>query len=373
MEEMGAVAVEAVASAGGLSVFVRFPERLYQKNPLWVAPLRRDHRALLSPSNPFFTHAEVRLLLARRSAEVVGRLAVILDRQHLERWGENVGFFGFFESIHDVEIARALLDAARAWLRARGMAIIRGPVSPSTNHECGLLVEGFDRPPRVLMPYNMPYYPALLERAGFKTIKELVSYEVDLLEAFPEWLAPVARAAEERGISVRPLDPRALQQEAQLIRELYNAAWSENWGFVPISEAEAAFMARRLRHFLIPELALIAEWKAKPVGFVLSLPDYNPALSLLQGRITPWGILRFLWRRRSLNEMRVMAMGILPGYRKRGIDALLIRATIEQARRRGYRRAEPSWILEDNALMRRTIERLGGKVAKRYRLYESSL
>lgn len=370
---MGAVAVEAVTSESGLSAFIRFPERLYRKNPLWVAPLRRDQMALLSPSNPFFAHAEAQLLLARRSAEVVGRLAVISDRRHLEQWGEQVGLFGFFESIHDVEVARALLDMARAWLRSRGMAIIRGPVSPSTNHECGLLVEGFDRPPRVLMPYNMPFYAALLEGAGLKAVKELLSYDVDLPEVLPEWLARLARAAEGRGISVRPLNAKALQQEAQLIRELYNAAWSENWGFVPMSEAEAAFMACRLRHFLIPDLALIAEWKAKPVGFVLSLPDYNPALSLLQGRITPWGILRFLWRRRSLNEMRVMAMGILPGYRKRGIDALLIRATIEQARRRGYRRAEPSWILEDNALMRRTIERLGGKVVKRYRLYEESL
>lgn len=370
---MGAVAVEAVASRGGLSAFVRFPERLYQKNPLWVAPLRGDHRALLSPSNPFFMHAEVRLLLARRSAEVVGRLAVILDHQHLERWGEKVGFFGFFESIHDVDVARALLDAARAWLRPRGMAIIRGPVSPSANHECGLLVEGFDAPPRVLMPYNMPYYPALLERAGFKAVKELVSYDIDLPEAFPERLAPVARAAEERGIRVRPFNPRALQQEAQVIRLLYNAAWNENWGFVPMSEAEAAFMARRLRHFLVPEFALIAEWQGQPVGFVLSLPDYTPALSRLQGRITPWGIVRFLWRRRSLDEIRVMAMGVLPGYRKRGIDALLIRATFEEARRRRYQRAELSWVLEDNALMRRTIERLGGKVAKRYRLYESSV
>lgn len=368
---MGAITVEAVGTRGGLRAFLRFPERLYRYDPHWVAPLLRDQRALLSPANPFFAHAEASLFLARRNGDIVGRVVTIVDHRHLERWGERVGFFGFFESLLDSEVAGALLGATRAWLRARGIAILRGPVSLSTNHECGLLVEGFGRPPRLLMPYNPPYYSALLEGAGLSRVKDLLSYDADLPEAFPEGVAVVARVAEARGARVRALDPAALREEAKVIQGLYNGAWSENWGFVPMSKAEAVFMVDRLRPLLVPELVLIAECGSRPVGFALSLPDYNPALRLLRGRATPWGILRFLRRRRSLDEIRVLALGVIPGYRRRGIDALLLRATFEAARRRGYRRAELSWILEDNALVRRAIERLGARVVKRYRLYEA--
>jgi GNAT superfamily N-acetyltransferase len=292
---------------------------------------------------------------------------------HIERWEERAGFFGFFESLPEKEVVRALLEAARAWLHGRGMAIIRGPVSPSTNHECGLLVEGFGQPPRLLMPYNPPSYASLVEGVGFVQVKDLLSYDFDLSQALPERLSVLARDAEAKGARVRCLDLKAFPEEAQVMRMLFNSSWRQNWGFVPMSEAEAAFMATRLRLLLAPDLALIAEWGAKPVGFALSLPDYNPALRLLRGHTTPWGMLRFLWRRRSLDEMRVLALGILPDYRRRGIDALLIQETVERARRRGYRRAELSWILEENTVMRRTVEQLGGRVAKRYRLYEAAV
>ncbi len=265
----------------------------------------------------------------------------------------------------------ALLDEVRTWLRRRGMTRLRGPISLSTNHECGLLVEGYGHPPRVLTPYNPPYYASLLEGAGFTKVKDLLSYEWDLPQALPEDLAGLARTAEAKGARVRSLNPTLLHKEAQVIRSLYNHAWQENWGFVPMDEAEAAFMADRLRPFLVPDLAVIAERADQPVGFALSLPDYNPALRLFRGRITPWGMVGFLWRKRSLKEMRVLAFGVLPKYRRRGIDALLIRATFDAARRRGYRRSELSWILDENALMRRTVERLGAQIVRRYRLYEA--
>lgn len=371
--QMREVTVEAVETKAGLRAFLRFPERLYRYDPLWVAPLLRDQRALLSPTNPFFAHAEIRLFLAQRGQEIVGRVAAIVDQMHIERWGERAGFFGFFESLPEKEVVSALLEAARAWLHGMGMTVIRGPVSLSTNHECGLLVEGFGQPPRLLMPYNPPYYASLLEGVGFIGVKDLLSYDLDLSQALPERLSVLARTAEVKGVRVRGFNLKALREEAQVMRALYNSSWQQNWGFVPMSEAEAAFMAARLRPLLASELALVAEWRALPVGFALSLPDYNPALRLLRGRTTPWGMLRFLWQRRSLNEMRVLALGILPGYRRRGIDALLIRETVEGGRQRGYRRAELSWILEENTVMRRTVEQLGGKVAKRYRLYEASL
>jgi len=371
--QMREVTVEAVETKAGVRAFLRFPERVYQYDPLWVAPLLRDQSALLSPTNPFFAHAEIRLFLARRGREIVGRVAAIVDQMHIERWGERAGFFGFFESLPEKEVVKALLEAARAWLHGRGMATIRGPVSLSTNHECGLLIEGFGQPPRLLMPHNPPYYASLLEGAGFIQVKDLLSYDFDLPQVLPERFSVLARHAEAKGARVRCLDLKAFREEAQVIRVLYNGSWQQNWGFLPMSEAEAAFMAARLRPLLAPDLALIAEWGAKPVGFALSLPDYNPALRLLRGHTTPWGMLRFLWQRRLLDEIRVLALGILPDYRRRGIDALLIRETFEEARRRGYRRAELSWILEENTVMRRTVEQLGGRVAKRYRLYEASL
>jgi len=368
---LGAITVQAVGSRKSLRAFLSFPERLYREDPLWVAPIRRDQLALLSPTNPFFAHAKAQLLLAWQDGKVVGRIAAIVDNRYLEEWKEHVGFFGFFESLPEAGVATALLDSARAWLRARGMARLRGPVNPSINHECGLLVEGFSHPPRILMPYNPPYYSALLEEAGLRRAKDLLSYDLDLADELPDRFHQITQAVERRGARVRALNPKAFREEVGLITKLYNAAWQKNWGFVPVTEEEAALIASRLRPFLVSELALIAEWEGVPVGFALSLPDYNPALRLLRGRATPWGLLRFHFRQRTLDEMRVLAFGVLPEQRKRGIDALLLLATHEAASRHGYRRAELSWILEDNVLMRRTVERLGGRLAKRYRLYEA--
>jgi GNAT superfamily N-acetyltransferase len=370
---MGALTVEAVADRRGLRAFIRFPEVLYRADPRWIPPLRRDERARLSASNPLFAHAEARLFLARRDGEVVGRVAAILERRHLDRWRDGAGFFGFFEAVADEQVAAALFEPARAWLRARGLTVMRGPVNPSAHDECGLLTEGFDRPPRILMPYNPPYYPALLEGVGLRPVRELLSYEVDTPAALPEPVSTVARAAERRGVRIRPLEPRRLAAEAEVIRRLYNAAWSENWGFVPMSEGEVAAMASRLRPVLVPELALFAEWDSRPVGFVLCLPDVNPALRLLKGRVTPWGLVRFRRRARSLDELRLLTLGVLPEYRRRGVEALLLRETLGAIRRLGYRRVELGWILEENRVTRRLAERWGARVVKRYRMYEGPL
>lgn len=370
---MGALTIEGVADRRGLRAFIRFPENLYRADPQWVPPLRRQERARLTASNPLFAHGEARLFLARRDGEIVGRVAVILERRHLERWRDGAGFFGFFEAVADEEVAAVLFDAARAWLRARGLTVMRGPVNPSAHDECGLLTEGFDRPPRILMAYNPPYYPGLLERVGLRPVRELLSYEVEIPPVLLERVGAVARVAAERGVRIRPLDPGRLAAEAEVFRRLYNAAWSENWGFVPMSEGEVAAMASRLRPVLVPELALFAEAGSRPVGFVLCLPDVNPALRLLKGRVTPWGLVRFRRRARSLDELRLMALGVLPEYRRRGVEALLLQETFGAIRRLGYRRAELGWILEENSVTRRLAERWGARVVKRYRMYEGPL
>lgn len=367
---MGGVSVDRVEGRPGLRAFVRFPEDLYRDDPRWVPPLRRDERARLAPTNPFFAHAEARLFLARRGGSVVGRVAGIINRLHLARWGDGAGFFGFFETVRDPAVAEALLGEVAAWLRSRGLRVLRGPLNPSTHDECGLLVDGFDRPPCLMMPYNPPYYPALLEGLGLRPIRDLMSYAVEVPSALRARVEHAARAAEGRGIRVRPLDPRRLSAETELIRNLYNAAWGENWGVVPMTLEEAASLASRLRPVLVPELALIAESAGRPVGFLLCLPDINPALRLLRGRLTPWGLARFLWRRRTLEGLRLMALGVIPEARRQGIDALLYRETVAAMQRGGYRWVEAGWILEENAVTRRAVERWGGKVVKRYRLYE---
>ena len=370
---MDSVTIEPVENASALRAFVRFPERLYRGDPHWVSPLRRDERARLSQSNPFFAHAEARLFLARLDGGVVGRIAAIVDRSHLERWKDEAGFFGFFEAMEDEAVAQALFDAARRWLGPRGVTVMRGPFNPSTNDMCGLLVDGFQYPPRIMMPYNPSYYPRLFERAGLRSTHELLAYEVQIPPSLPEAIGRVAEAARNRGVRVRCLNPKRLAEEGERFRQVYNAAWAENWGFAPMSEGEAAWIASQLRLVLVPELALFAESEGRPVGFFLSLPDLNPALRALAGRITPWGLLRFLWRRRNLDELRVVILGVLPECRRRGVEALLLREAFHAMRRLGFRRAELGWILEENAVARRAAERWNARVVKRYRIYEGSL
>jgi len=335
--------------------------------------LRRDERARLSPSNPFFAHAEARLFLARRDGELVGRIAAILDRSHLTRWKDGAGFFGFFEAIEDEGVAGSLFEAVRGWLRARDLRVMRGPFNPSTNDMCGLLTEGFDLAPRIMMPYNPPYYPRLFQGAGLRLIHELLTYEVEAPPVLPEAIQRVAETARRRGVRVRCLNPRRLDEEAERFRQVYNASWAENWGFVPMSEGEAAWMASQLGQVLVPELALFAESEGRPVGFFLGLPDLNPALRVLGGRITPWGILRFLVARRQVDMIRVILLGVLPEFRRRGVEALLLQQGHAAVLRLGYRGAEVGWILEENAVTRQTTQRWNAKLIKRYGLYEAAL
>jgi GNAT superfamily N-acetyltransferase len=253
------------------------------------------------------------------------------------------------------------------------MQSLRGPFNPSTNDMCGILTTGFEHPPRIMMPYNPAYYPALFEGVGLRPVRELLAYELDPPALLPEAVHRVAETAAGRGCRVRSLDPGRLGEEAEAFRLVYNAAWSENWGFVPMSQAEAAWMASQLREVLVPELALVAEWDGRPVGFFLCLPDVNPALRLLRGRLTPWGLCRFLLRRRRVDELRLILLGVDPEYRRRGVEALLLREGYGAVRRLGYRRVEVGWILEENTMTRQMTKRWEAREVKRYRIYQGPL
>ena len=372
---MAHVCVRPVRTRRDLGAFLRLPWHVYRPSSPWIPPLRRAVRDLLDPRHPFWSHGERELFLAESRGTPVGRIAAIVNHRHNAFHGERTGFFGFFEALPREDAPPALLEAVAEWLRRRGQKRLRGPVNPSTNYECGLLVEGFDTPPRVMMPYNPPWYARVLENWGLRKAKDLVAYRFRVPETVPDRLARAARAARRRlpGLVVRSVRLKAFREELARIREIYNTAWEKNWGFVPMSEAEMERMARDLKPFLVPELVQIAEVDGEPAGFLMALPDIHAALKPLNGRLGPLGLLRFFWRLRRIREARLLTLGIKPAYRRRGVDAALMEAALKAAQARGYREAELSWILEDNWLTRRAAEAWGGRVSKIYRIYEAPL
>ncbi len=356
-----------------LQLFLHLPWRIYRGDPHWVPPLLFEQRQLLTGQHPFFEKAEMRLFLAREGNEVVGRIAAILDRHFLEFHHDPVGFFGFFECLGDGGITAGLLAAAQEFLRGKGMRAIRGPVNPSMHNPCGLLVEGFDSPPTFLMPYNPPRYQALLEAAGCRKAKDLLAYRVVIPKTLPPKMARFAAGAEQKGIRVRPMNLKRLHEEVEIFRELYNIAWQDNWGFTPMTHAEARWMAKHLKPLLVPSLALIAEVERCPIGFLILLPDYNQVLRHLNGRLGPVGLLKFLWYRRRIRDARLILLGVRPEYRGKGVDALLYFFATRALNQRGFIHAEISWVLEDNWIVLRLVERWGGVPYKRYRIYELPL
>jgi len=370
------MSLEVAPVEGGrdLRAFIGFPYRLFRGDPLWVPPLRRDIRTRITPGkSPFFEHATAAHFLARRTGRVVGRISAVENRLHNELHDDHVGFFGFFDVENDPEVAAGLFDAAGSWLRARGLEAMRGPTSLSTNDEAGLLVDGFETPPVVMMPHNPPYYASLVEGAGFAKAKDLFAYE-GRGTSLPERLVRATRITAERyGVSVRPLDLKRFTAEVELVKALYNQAWERNWGFVPMTDKEIEHLAREFRPVVVPDLVLFAERAGQPIGFALALPDLNVALKANpSGRLFP-GIVKMLWAARKIHRIRVLLLGAVPEWRGRGIDALLYAEIWRRGNAKGYDWGEAGWILEDNAAMRNGLVRMGFRVYKTYRLYERPL
>lgn len=356
-------------------VFIKFPWRIYEGNPVWVPPLIADRKKLIDrKNNPFYRHAEMEMFLAERNNDPVGRIAAIINHNHNKEHNENIGFFGFFESVNDDEVARALFDAAKEWMTAKGVTAMRGPASPSVNDEYGLLVDGFHLPPAILMPYNPPYYQQLLERYGFIKLKDLYAYYVHKDKVFTEKLKRVSELVKQReGVVFRTLNMRRFWDEVRIIRELYNRGWSRNWGEVPMTEEEFMYVARDLKPIVDPELVIIAEVKGKPVGFGMSLPDYNMILRHnRRGWLLP-ALVRILLFRKKINFIRIVILGVLPEYLNSGIGGVLFYETAVRGVQRGYIHGEASWVLEDNVMMNRGAELLRGERWKTYRIYEYRL
>jgi hypothetical protein len=372
------VRVTTVAGRRDVQRFIRLPWRIYRDDPVWVPPLIRDVRFLLDRDrHPFHRHAEVEYFLAWRGNDCVGRVAAIVNHTHVRFHEENAGFFGLFESIDDPAVAGALLDAAAQWVAQRGMTTLRGPMNFSTNDELcspGVLIDGFDTPPAIMMAHTPPYYATLLEGAGFAKAKDLIAYIVEGEEPPERLVRGLARVNRAHGITVRTLDMRNFDAEVRRIQEIYNSAWERNWAFVPMSEEEIDHLAASLKPVVNPRLCIIAETAdGLPVGFALALPDYNQALRHVNGRLFPFGLFKLLWYRRRIDTARIITLGLRREFRHKGLDASLIVHLFREGPPIGFPRGECSWILEDNWEMRRGIERIGGYAYKTYRVFEKSL
>lgn len=358
--------------------FLRVPYSIYQGDPYWVAPLMMDLKRVFEDRNPFFQHAEMQLWIARQGCRDVGRIAGIVDRTHNELHGERTAFFGFFESVNDPEVSAGLFESVFDWARGRTLHRVLGPVNPSLNEECGLLVDGFDASPVIMMPYNPRYYMDLIARAGFVKAKDLLAFRRDIAGSSIERLDRIVEVFRRRqkDITIRPLRKAALEQDLQKIKNVYNTAWELNWGFVPMSDAEIDFMAARLKPLLFEGIVWLAEINQEPIGFLLALPDFNEALKPLRGRLlTPrlLGLLpyAFGWKRPRI--ARVLVLGVKAPYRNRGIESVMLAEALRAGYAAGFQVCEASWTLEDNVAVNRLIESLGGQVYKTYRIYERPL
>jgi GNAT superfamily N-acetyltransferase len=326
---------------------------------------------LNTKKHPFYANAEMQCFLARRDGQVCGRVAAIVDRTYNEYQKEDAGFFGFFESTDDVDVARAVMEAARKWLLERSVKVIRGPVNPSMNYECGMLVDGFDSSPNVMMPYNSPSYPRMMEAVGLRKSKDLLAYWSTPTEVNGAKVERVARrAAGSQGVTIRTINMRRFNEEAQMLWKLYNATWGRNWGFAPMTREEFLHEAAEMKQILKPDLVLIGEVEGRAVGFALALPNINLALKHAGGKLFPLGVFKILYHQRLIKELRVIALGVIEEYRTLGVAAGFYAELIRNARRMGYGLSEMSWILEDNVLMNRSLKAMGARKYKTYRIYE---
>jgi GNAT superfamily N-acetyltransferase len=383
---MGDLRIVPISSAEDRLKLITFPWKVYRDDSYWVPPLISERKAFIDPEkSPFFEHARVQFFLAQREGEVVGTIAAFTNTLYNEFHATNVGWFGFFEVLEDREAAEALLGAATDWARAAGHTALLGPAQFSTNDEVGLLVDGFDDRPRILMTYNPRYYVDFIEGAGFHKAQDLLAYTTNLEKmrasgGIPPKLLRVVAKLQERGrLTVRSVRMKEFRAEVEKVKVIYNQSWARNWGFVPMTDLEIDRLAEQLKPMIDPELIAVVEVDGRMVGFGLTLPDLNGPLHRAYPRPgVPewWTLIKFFWHwkiRKDVPWMRAFALGVMPDYRGKGVDALMYLYTLNVALRKGYHAVEMSWLLESNDMVLRSAELLGGERYKTYRVFEKSL
>ncbi|MFN0194860.1 MAG: dATP pyrophosphohydrolase [Aestuariivirga sp.] len=378
---MSGITVRPVSGKADTRTFLDVPFAIYRDDPNWVAPLYLERLEHLSPAkNPYFRHAEAQLFLAERDGKAIGRISAQICRLRLEKHKDATGQFGFLEAPDDPAVFAALLSTAEDWLRTRGMKAVQGPFSFSINDECGVLVDGFDRPPNMMMGHARSYYAPHIEAAGYGKAKDLIAYDYDPTKELPRALAATYdKALASSDIALRPLDKKKLNQDLADIIDIFNDAWSLNWGFVPFTSEEIAALARNLKLLVEDEYVWIASYRGQPAAMAVTLPNLNEWIADLNGKLLPFGVFKFLFRVTWVapTSVRMPLMGVKRAYHGTPIGSALAIAVIESCRRyhvkNGVTQAELSWILEDNLPMRRIIELIGAKPYKTYRIYEKAL
>ena len=375
------VTVEEVTSPAGRDAFVQFQADHYSGDSLYVPQILAERRDFIDPArNPYFTHARAAFFLARRRGKVVGRICAVNDIRYNQYHRTALGFFGLFECQNDAGVAAALFETASAWLKRAGLTSMVGPLNMAFHHDIGVLIEGFDRPPAMNMPYNPRYYAPLFDANGFGRHKDLYSYEVLASAGLPEKVGKFAARVRERGgVTVRRINLADTAGEVRRIKGIYDEMTKPGWGFVPLSDAEFDQVVNRLRPLVLlrPELCLMAEANGEAVAFCITLPDTNQALKAAGGHLSrfglPIGLAKMLWAARKIDRVRVLLFGVKPGFRRRGLEALMVDETFKRAFELGYQSAELGWVREDDRLIIRTIEATGARRIKVYRLYERAL
>lgn len=363
--------IKQVTDKQGMADFIRFPYRLYSPYPMWVPPLIQQQKRLLNKRiNPFYKHARVKHFLAYKGNKVSGRISAIIDDNHNSFHNERTGFLGFFECIDCQDTAGALINTAIDFMKQYNMDMVRGPVNLSTNNECGLLIDGFELPPAVMMTYNPPYYLSFFENQDFGKSMDIFAYlmtKEDVNEKIKKLIEYVSIPPE---YTFRTINKKKLKSEISLIKDIYNTAWEKNWGFVPLNHEEFDFLADDLKHIIDEDLVFIVEKGRETVGFSLALPDINQILIKLRGKLFPFGFIKLMRGMKKIDTIRVITMGVKKEHRKTGISAMFYLKTIENGLRMGYTKAECSWVLENNRAMNRDLRLLGAEKYKTYRIYE---
>lgn len=356
-----------------LNEFIGLPFTLYKGNPFYIPELKSDTKHLLT-GDPFWQHSKKELFIAKRDGVTVGRIAAIINDEHNKHWKDKVGFFGFFECENNQETATALIQSAATWLKQYGRETMRGPMNPSTNHTCGMLLDNFDKEPVIMMPYNPQYYNNLMEGAGLAKIKDLVAFDrTDKNDFSPRMKKIMDRILKNPEIKIRHINMKDFDNEVEIVRQIYNASWADNWGHVPITEAEIQDTAKQLKMIVKPELTCMIEVNGQVAGFSIAIPNMNRVLKVLHGGLNPLKLIPALLKWRSIHDCRMIMLGVHPDHRNRGIELLLVRHVVVNGVNRGWNKAELSWLLEDNKGIISVVEEAGCYRTKNYRVYEKPL
>lgn len=365
--------LEVSNSKIGLKEFINLPFCIYKSDNNYCPRLKRDQRFQFSPANPFYKHSKVRLYIAKKDNITLGRIASIVNHNHLNFHKDKSGFFGFFEAFDNVEIAKALFTKVEDHLRQEGLNTIIGPMNFSTNEECGLLIDGFSEPSMIMMPYNPPYYEQLISSQDFKKAKDLFAYLYKLQDTLPEKVYRVASISEKRGATVRIISKKTFHEDMKAFQYVYNKAWASNWCFVPISDEELDFTVKELKMIINEEIVAIAFSGNEPVGFLGVIPDINMILKIMKGVINPLTLIKALINFKKINQGRLLLFGIVPEFRNKGIEALLFREVHKGLLKSKIRNIEFSWILEDNIPTIKIAELFGGVLYKKYRIFQKEI